>query len=173
MSTDIRSWDDDLTARERVRLVARSLSEPRTASWVADEAAVAHGTAKKYLGQLVDEHEVVESDLGGTLTYYPDRITQYLEEVRELFEEHSEEELTESLAAMKDQLREWREEFDVESPNELRASIGEADFGPEAEARRREIASEWDHLRYRIEVVADTLSLYDRFDEHRRQPSTA
>lgn len=168
MSTDIGSWDDDLTARERVRLVARSLSEPRTASWIAEEADVAHGTAKKYLEQLVDEHEVLESDLGGTVTYYPDRITQYLEEVRELFEDHTEEELTASLAEMKDQMREWQEEFDVNSPNELRASISEAAIGPDEEARRREVASEWEYLQYRIDIVADTISLYDRFDEHRR-----
>jgi predicted ArsR family transcriptional regulator len=173
MSTEIRSWDEDLTTRERVRLVARSLSEPRTASWIAEEADVAHGTAKKYLEQLVGEHEVVESDLGGTVTYYPDRITQYLEEVRDLFEDHTEEELTASIAEMKDQIREWQDEFDVESPNELRASIGETDIGPDAEARRREIASEWKYLQYRIDVVTDTLSLYDRFDEHRRQPPTA
>lgn len=173
MSSEIESWDEGLTTRERVRLVSRSLSEPRTASWIAQEAEVAHGTAKKYLGQLVDEHELVETERGGTITYYPDRITQYLEEVRELFENHTEEELTASLAEMKNQIREWRDEFNADSPNGIRASIGEADLDPEDESRRREIASEWEHLQYRIDIVTDTLSLYDRFDEHRLQPSIA
>lgn len=45
------AWTDQPTA-DRVQWVAKSLSEPRTAHWIADEADVSPATARKYLKSL-------------------------------------------------------------------------------------------------------------------------
>lgn len=155
-------WTDALTSSERVRKVALTLGEPRTINWIATESGVAHETAKKYLNRLVDDGKLVAEETDGQTTYRPDPVGNYLVEMRELYENHTPEELAESLATMRDQIRTWKATYDSETPNELRASITEA--ADEADERERlEIAQEWDHLRTRQSLVEDALSLYDRF----------
>jgi len=147
------SWDDSFSAEARVRAVALTVGGPRTANWIAEEAAVAHETATKYLSQLVADRA------GDRTTYRPDPVGQYLREVRDLYEEHTPAELTASLEEMNEQVRSWREAYEVETPNELRASVGTAD---EPEERRR-VADEWEHLDHRRSLVEDAIRLYDRF----------
>ena len=98
---------------------------------------------------------------GERTLYSPDHITQYLEEVREVYEDHSADELAQSLDEIRSQLEAWKAEYDVSTPNALRATIATVDRA-EAE-QRREIAIEWDHVETRLDIIEDTLKLYDRF----------
>lgn len=41
------------------------------------------------------------------------------------------------------QIRAWKDEFDVKSPNQLRGTIADQVFDGTEEDRRREIAREW------------------------------
>jgi predicted ArsR family transcriptional regulator len=50
----VAAWKERTTAFDRVRSVALAVSEPRTAAWIAGEAAVAENTARRHLGRLVD-----------------------------------------------------------------------------------------------------------------------
>ena len=153
------SWSESLSAEARVRAVALTVGEPRTANWIAEEAAVAHGTATKYLSQLVADRQLVADQGGDRTTYRPDPVGQYLREVRDLYEEHTPAELAASLEAMNEQVRSWREAYDAETPNELRASVGTADDPGE----RQQVADEWEHLDHRRSLVEDAIRLYDRF----------
>lgn len=162
-------WGDRLTAAERVRAVAETVSEPRTANWIAEEAGVAHGTATKYLEQLVEDGRLLTETAGERTSYRPDPVGQYLVEMRDLYEQHEPDELAHRLEEMNADIRGWKQEYGVESPNELRASIGDAD---ETGGERRRIAREWERLAYRRRVVEDALRLHDRFPEE-RQPTTA
>lgn len=157
---DRLDWTDQ-TAAERVRMVALAVSEPRTANWIATEADVAHDTARKYLEQLADDGKLTTDTTGQQTVYAPDPIEQYLTEMRELYETHSADELAASLEQIGAQIREWKSEYDVETPNELRASI--SDVEPETASDRRRIAGEWERLEFRRGLVEDTLRLYDRF----------
>lgn len=149
-----------MTRGERVRAAARTLRTPRTASWVADETEVSVKTARKYLDQLVDDGVLRKLDEGDQPRYVVDQLMATYREVAELQREHDREELTEALESMRAKITAWREEFDVDRPGELRASI--ADLADENEAeRRREIASEWEHLAGRIPVVRAALKEYD------------
>ncbi|ELZ31322.1 hypothetical protein C474_08472 [Halogeometricum pallidum JCM 14848] len=165
-----RSWTDDLSAAERVEAVALTVSEPRTANWIAAEAEVAHETAAKYLKRLTDDGKLNADARGQQTTYEPDPVGQYLIEVRELYEEHSPDELAASLEAMNEQIRTWKREYDVETPNELRASLGRIDDVAD-ERERRQAAREWDHLETRRRLVEDALRLYDRFPGERPSAS--
>lgn len=157
-----RNWADELSAAERVEAVALTVSEPRTANWIAGEAEVAHETASKYITRLVDDGKLSADTCGQQTTYEPDPVGQYLTEMRELYENHSPDELAASLEEMNDQIRSWEAEYDVETPNELRASLNSA-ADHEDECTRRQAAREWEHLQTRRRLVEDALQLYDRF----------
>jgi len=66
---------------------------------------------------------------------------------------HSVGELTDRLAEFKAQIRDWKDEFTVESPNHLRATLAEDDLSPEEGPRRREIARGWEHLQLTVTPI--------------------
>ena len=165
-----QGWADGLSGAERVEAVALTVSEPRTANWIATEAEVAHETATKYLKRLADDGKLTADTRGQQTTYEPDPVGQYLLEMRELYEEHSPDELAASLEAMNEQIRTWKRDYDTETPNELRASLGKTGDAAD-EGERRRVAREWDHLRTRRRLVEDALQLYDRFPGERRSAS--
>jgi hypothetical protein len=74
---------------------------------------------------------------------------------------HTVEELTDRLADMKTQIRDWKGEFDVESPNQLRGTLVDESLDAEEEDRRREIAREWEHLQCRIKIVGFAIREWD------------
>ena len=47
----------------------------------------------------------------------------------------------------------WKDEFRVESPNQLRGTVADESLDTEAEERRRGIALEWEQLQRRIRIV--------------------
>lgn len=59
---------------------------------------------------------------------------------------------------------------DVETANQLRASLGRTDDVTD-ERDRRQAAREWDHLETRRRLVEDALRLHDRFPGERRSAS--
>jgi len=162
MSNAERPGWTDQSAADRVRSVATTLSEPRTANWISAEAEVAHETARKYLDRLVADGKLETDEAGGETTYRPDPVGQYLAEMHRLYADHAADELADQLTEITDQLRRWQTEYGVETPNELRAAIGETTDEATAEEHRR-VATEWEQLRYRQSLVEDTLRLYDRF----------
>lgn len=169
--TDKREqWAEELSAAERVEAVALTLGESKTANWIATEAEVAHETAVKYLTQLTADGKLREETQGQQTTYRPDPVDQYLTEMRELYEDHSPEELAASLENMNEQIRSWKTSYDVTTPNELRASLSQAEDSAD-ERERREVAREWDHLQTRRRLVEDALRLYDRFPGEPRSAS--
>ena len=54
---------------------------------------------------------------------------------------------------MNAQIRGWEDEFDVDSPNQLRGTIADQALGATEEDRRREIAREWEQLQRWIEIM--------------------
>lgn len=150
------------TGADRVRMVARQLSKPRTVNWIASEAEWSHEPTKRVLGRLVDDGILRREDSGSHTTYYPDYRQQAIQEATRLRDgDHSVEELTDRLAEMNAQIRAWETEFGVDSPNQLRATIAEERLSAAAESDRREIAREWDRLAHRIQIVGFAIREWD------------
>jgi len=150
------------TGEDRVRMVARQLSEPRTANWIASEAGWSHKPTKRVLERLVDDGILHRDDSGTHATYCPDYRRQTMQEAMRLRDsEHTVEELTDRLADMKTQIRDWEDEFGVESPNHLRGTLADESLDAEEEDRRREISSEWEHLQRRIQIVGFAIREWD------------
>ncbi|UTF54853.1 DUF7342 family protein [Natronosalvus rutilus] len=154
--------DRQTTGEDRVRMVARQLSEPKTANWIASEAEWSHEPTKRVLRRLVNDGVLRQDDSGTHTTYYPDYRQQAMQEAMRLRDGgRTVEELTDRLAEMKGQIRDWKEEFEVESPNQLRATLADENLGPDEEARRRDIAREWTHLQRRIQIVGFAIREWD------------
>ena len=150
------------TGEDRVRMAVRQLSEPRTANWIASEAGWSHEPTKRVLRRLVDDGVLRRDDRGTHTTYYPDYRQQAMHEAMRLRDgSHTVEELTDRLAEMNDRIRGWEAQFEVASPNHLRATLAEGDLDPDEEGRRREIAREWDHLQRRIQIVGFAIREWD------------
>jgi predicted transcriptional regulator len=143
-------------------MVAQQLSEPRTTNWIASEAGWSHEPTKRVLERLVNDGILHRNDGGTHTTYYPDYRRQAMQEAMRLRDSgNTVEELTDRLAGMKAQLRNWEDEFDVESPNQLRGTLVKTSLDADEEDRRREIAREWEHLQRRIEIVGFAIREWD------------
>ena len=150
------------TGEDRVRMVAKQLAEPRTTNWIASEANWSHEPTKRVLERLVDDGMLRRDESGSHTTYYPDYRRQAIQEATRLRDgDQTVEELTDRVADMKADIREWKAEFGVESPNQLRATISDVELEPESEDRRREIAREWERLEHRIEIVSFAIREWD------------
>ncbi len=150
------------TGEDRVRMVARQLSEPRTANWIASEADWSHEPTARVLTRLVDEGLLRRDDSGAHTTYEPDYRQQIIQEAMRLRDsDHTVKEMTDRLTEMNTRIREWTDEFEVASPNELRATLADGKLGSDEEARRREIAREWEHLQRRIRIVGFAIREWD------------
>lgn len=167
MTEDTGESDEGLlerltTGEDRVRMVARQLSEPQTVNWIASEAEWSHEPTKRVLSRLVDDGVLRRDDSGTHTTYYPDYRQQAMQEAMRLRDgDRSVEELTDRLADMKAQIRDWEDEFSVGSPNQLRATLAEEDLGTDEETRRRSVARDWDHLQRRIQIVGFAIREWD------------
>ncbi|OYR75505.1 hypothetical protein DJ71_18855, partial [Halorubrum sp. E3] len=64
-------------------------------------------------------------------------------------------------ADMKTQIRDWKDEFGVGSPNQLRGTVADESLDGEGEERRREIAREWEHLQRHIQIVGFAIREWD------------
>lgn len=150
------------TGEDRVRMVARQLSEPRTTNWIASEADWSHEPTKRVLERLVSDGIIHRDESGTHTTYYPDYRRQAMQEAMRLRDSgYSVEELTDRIAKMKEQVRNWQDTFDVESPNQLRGTLADESLDTDEEERRRDIAREWDHLQRRLKIVGFAVREWD------------
>jgi predicted ArsR family transcriptional regulator len=161
------SGTTDHTAKvSRIREVAMTVREPKNAGEIAEAAGVARNTAEKYLTQLVEADKLVTVQRGRETCYYPDPVTQYFDQIRDLVNDHDKDELTAELGAIRDDIDEWKDEYDVASADELRATVGN-DI-PAAERRpRRYDAEDWEYYEHQVMLIKQAIQLYDTIETAR------
>ncbi len=156
--------DSDRTAHatklDRIREVAMTVGEPRNAGEIADAADVARNTAAKYLQQLVETDVLTTVERGRETCYYPDSVSQYFGQIRAFVEQYSKAELTAELDAIRADIEAWQTEYDVSSPADLRATVGD-DRSPEERRQRRRAAEDWEYYNHQAELIKQALQLYD------------
>ena len=157
------SWSDDLSARERVREIATTLTEPHSVEWVRKEAQISSWqTAKNELEMLVEFGQVqaVEADDGNT-KYAPNYQIRYFNQVAELINTHTREQLREEIASIQALIDEWKSDFDVESRDELEATLTDDDLDSEAIRERNRVLREWERYEDNKRLLRHALELYD------------
>lgn len=166
----IDRWVEETSAFDRVKSVAFALQCPRPAGEIAESAHVAEKTARGHLQRLVGMDLLLESNESTPVTYYPDPAYMRYREVRSLAREHDREELVDLAATLKGDIADWREAFDVDTPDELRASVARPAVSEHEIRDRQRAAEDWEFTAYRLELVEDALAQYDRLTA--RPPAT-
>jgi hypothetical protein len=157
----------DHTAKvARIREVAMTVREAKNAGEIADAAGVARNTAEKYLTQLVEADKLATIQRGRETCYYPDPVTQYFDQIRDLTTDHTKDELTAELEAIRDDIDEWKETYDVESADELRATVGD-DIPASERRQRRHDADDWDYYEHQAMLIKQAIQLYDTIEATR------
>lgn len=153
------AWKEHESAFDRVRSVAVTLSQPRTAGWIAEQAAVAGNTARNHLERLV-EMNVVETVSEEEMTRYrPDPLYTRMRSLRDLLDGRDRDDLIGLRADLQEQVERWRNEYGADSPEGLRELAATA----ERSERTREIrraANDWEIVRYRLGVVNEAIDRY-------------
>lgn len=156
-------WTEAATARERVETVATTLSEPRTTNWIAEQADVEWDTAKRHLEDLVESGVLLVT---ADDRYVPDPTRAYFDRLRELILTNDREELRGELEAIAERIEEWKNTYDVASPEELEASLAH-DLSPEEVRERRRALRQWENGLRSRETIRTALSLYDAVESLR------
>jgi hypothetical protein len=157
------SWTDDLSARERVREIATTLTEPRSVEWVRKEAQISSWqTAKDELEMLVDFGQVqaVDGDDGNT-KYAPNYQLRYFNEVTELINTHRREELREAIGNIQAEIDEWQTEFGVESRDDLESTLTDEGLDSEGIRERNRVLRQWERYEDNKRLLEHALELYD------------
>ncbi len=162
---------EQATTIARIRAVAMTAREPKNAGEIADSAGVARNTAEKYLSQLVETNTLTTIQQGRETCYYPDPVTQYFDQIRDLVETHQKDDLTAELAAIRDDIEEWKESYEVDSPDELRASVGDEISAAERRQRQHD-AEDWEYYEHQATLIKQAIQLYDTIEatRDRRDP---
>ena len=151
---------------DRIREVAMTVREPKNAGEIADVAGVARNPAAKYLDRLVEADKLTRVQRGRETRYYPDPVTQYFDQIRDLVDEHEKDDLTAELDAIRDDIDEWKAEYEVESADELRATVGD-DVPASERRRRRHDAEDWEYYEHQATLIKQAIQLYDTIETTR------
>ena len=155
----LEAWIERTSAFDRVQSIARSVSEPKPVSYIAEEAHVAENTARDHLERLVELNVLLESASGGATLYSPDPLHLRLQTLRELLEEHDRDGLIELKANLQAEIEELSEEYGVDSPDALRNLAAESESAAET-SEIRKAASDWELMLYRLSIVEDAIGDY-------------
>lgn len=108
-------WPDDWSPEERVEAIVDMLHQPRDADWIADEADVDPAFARLMLAELAESDDAfVRVDEG----YCWDE-RKLRQQKRKRLAEKPAAELREELNRINDEIAEWREEHDADTPDEV------------------------------------------------------
>jgi predicted ArsR family transcriptional regulator len=163
-SRGTEAWKAQTKAIERVIDVALTLEQPRTAGWLAEEAAVAEQTARDHLELLTDLGMLTATTAHGVTRYQPETAYVRFRTVSRCVEQYTKDELLDAVEQLREQTAAIETEYDVETPDELRA-LTTTDETPIEEIKDyRRVAAEWESLRHRLSVFQEAVERYEDFD---------
>jgi hypothetical protein len=155
------SWTGHLSGRERVRHVVELLDEPTPVQDIADQADVSRATADDELQRLQSDDWVTETIVDGTKAYDLNPVRLLFDEVTDLIEAHSREELETQLTELKAEQEELATEYDVSSLDELRDHLADEDLSAAELRERRNVIATWEAINTELGLVKHALHLYD------------
>jgi hypothetical protein len=155
----IEAWKEHTTAFDRVQSVAATLSEPRPASYIADEAHVAENTARAHLERLVTLNVLLNTEHEDGALYSPDPLHTRIQTLRDLLEEHDRDGLIRLKVELQSKIEDWEDDYSVASPEELRTRAAETDTASQTRELKN-TASDWELALYRLSILEDAIENY-------------
>ena len=162
---DVASWSETTSARERVRAVARTLSQPRSTRWISEQASVGWGTADSELTSLAERGDLERVEREGTTWYVPNRTRLLFAEIERLVEENTKAELRGEFAAIAEEIEGWQDRYSVESREKLERSLSDGELSSEEIRERNEVLQFWQENEETRELLGYALDLYDAIEE--------
>jgi DNA-binding transcriptional ArsR family regulator len=150
-------WVDETTPFERVYEVVRRTYDGESADEIAERARTSPTTARKHLRTLADAGEVTTAEDGGTTLYRRSETAIVTEHAQSLLQDRSTEEISAGIADMKATIREWREEYGVDSPEEFARELDVAD----ADSEHGSVLTEWQTTRRNLALAQAALAIAD------------
>lgn len=158
----VEAWKEHTTAFDRVRSIVEALDQPRTAQYIADQAAVSETTANNHLTRLA-EMNVIRLVPGGDATRYePDPLYARFRTLRQLIENHDHEQLLELRADLQQQIEDCKTQHDVDSPTKLRTQATDTETAT-GTMELIEAASDWELSIYQLSIVDDAIDNYSEY----------
>jgi len=152
-------WKQHTTAFDRVRSVATTVSDPKPAAAIADEAHVAENTARDHLERLAEMNVLLKTDDEGTTLYAPDPLHTRMQTLRELLDAHDHDGLLALKVDLQAQIETWQAEYDVDAPTALRTQAAAVETADETRSIQQ-VAREWELVAYRLDIVDDAIENY-------------
>jgi len=149
-----------MSGRERVRQVVELMDGPTPVQDIADQADVSRATADDELQQLQSDDWVTETTVDGTKAYDLNPVRMLFDEVTDLIEAHSRDELESQLTELKEEQEELATEYDVSSLDEFREQLADEEFSAEALRERRNVIATWEAINTELGLVKHALQLY-------------
>ena len=158
----IAGWREAESAFDRVRAVAVTLDRPRTAAWIADEAAVAENTARDHLERLVEMRVLRAREVGHGTRYEPDPLYRRMRAMQELLDGRTRDDLLGLQAQLLERIEEWQDTHGVPAPTALRERAADAEDAATTRELRT-VAGDWELLAYRLGLVREALERYGEY----------
>jgi hypothetical protein len=154
------SWTESMSGRERVRHVVELLDEPTPVQEIADRAEVSRATADDELQRLQSDDWVTEMTVDGAKAYDLNPVRMLFDEVTDLIDAHSRDELERQLAELKEEQEALAAEYDVSSLEEFREQLADDDLSAADVRERRNVIATWEAVNTELGLVKHALHLY-------------
>ncbi|WP_101298308.1 DUF7342 family protein [Halegenticoccus soli] len=171
-----KDWEAETTPYERVREIISHTYTPVSAGIVAEQARTSPKTARKHLTALADEGFVTTGtgEHGGTI-YRRSSESLVVEQVADILEHVSTDELVTRVTEMRTKIRNFQERYGVESPEEFAIERTNQTLSEDADAEDLdpETIQEWQTTRRNLAFANAALSIAtaERFVDGETQPS--
>lgn len=151
----VAEWTDETTPFERIYEIVSRTYDPASADEIAERARVSATTARKHLRALADSGAVTTTADGRTTRYRRSQTAIVTERAESILSELTTEEIATGIADMKQTISEWREEYGVESPEELAREIDVTD----ADSETGSVLTEWQTTRRNLALAEAALAI--------------
>ena len=155
------SWKNNKSGRERVRHVVELLNEPTPVQEIADQADVSRATADDELQRLQSDDWVTETTVDGAKAYDLNPVRMLFDEVTDLIDAHSRDELESQLTELTEEREALATEYDVSSLDEFRELLADEALSSEELRERRNVIATWEAINTELGLVKHALRLYD------------
>jgi uncharacterized Zn finger protein len=121
---------------------------------------VSRTTAADELQRLQNDDWVIETTVDGTKAYDLNPVRMLFDEITDLIEEHSRDDLESQLTELKAEQEELAAEYDVSSLDEFRERFSSDDLSAEELRERRNVIATWEAINTELGLVKHALQLY-------------
>ncbi|SEH63782.1 hypothetical protein SAMN05192561_11725 [Halopenitus malekzadehii] len=153
----VDNWISETTPFERVYEIIRRTDDPESAATIGNRARVSSTTARKHLRTLANTGDVTTSQDGQTTRYRRSETAIITEHAQSLLADLTPEEIASGIAEMKAQIQDWREEYNVESPEEFARTLDIND----ADSDHGALLTDWYTTRRNLALAQATLAISD------------